>query len=144
MTLSSSKRTQPRFSMVRLTATNLTVSVMNQFSLFKHSKHLVLLLLDICLNKAFKNYYFYFCFQNYKLLASVLCAALYPNIVQILSPELKYKQTSTGAMCKAPTVEDLKVIGELIGIRDYAFDFNNHDTYSKLKHKSVEHFVSAL
>ena len=30
--------------------------------------------------------------KNLRLLVSVLCAALYPNIVQILSPELKYKQ----------------------------------------------------
>ena len=42
-------------------------------------------------------------------MAAVLCAALYPNIVQVLTPELKYKQTSTGAMCKAPTSEELKV-----------------------------------
>ena len=36
---------------------------------------------------------------------SVLCAALYPNIVQILSPELKYKQTAAGAMLAPPTAD---------------------------------------
>ena len=39
---------------------------------------------------------------------SVLCAALYPNIVQILSPELKYKQTAAGAMLAPPTADELK------------------------------------
>ena len=38
----------------------------------------------------------------------MLCAALYPNIVQILSPELKYKQTAAGAMLAPPTADELK------------------------------------
>jgi ATP-dependent RNA helicase DHX57 len=42
-------------------------------------------------------------------MSAVLCAALYPNIVQIMTPELKYKQTASGAMFKAPTAEELKV-----------------------------------
>ena len=61
-------------------------------------------------------------FQNYKLLSAVLCAALYPNIVQVLSPELKYKQTSTGAMSKAPTAQELKVLNfVLIGLSGALF-----------------------
>ena len=46
--------------------------------------------------------------SNYKLVASVLCAALYPNVVQVLSPEIKYKQTASGAMTKPPEAKDLK------------------------------------
>ena len=42
---------------------------------------------------------------NYKLLVSVLCAALYPNVVQMLSPEVKYKQTATGSMHKPATAQ---------------------------------------
>ena len=46
--------------------------------------------------------------NNYKLVVAVLCSALYPNIVQMLSPELKYKQTAAGAMSKAPEAHELK------------------------------------
>ncbi|XP_059087523.1 putative ATP-dependent RNA helicase DHX57 [Tigriopus californicus] len=45
---------------------------------------------------------------NWKLLVSVICAALYPNIVQVLSPDLKYKQTAAGALPKDHLVQDLK------------------------------------
>ena len=46
--------------------------------------------------------------DNNRVVASVLCAALYPNIVKILSPEAKYKQTATGAMFKPTLASDLK------------------------------------
>ena len=46
--------------------------------------------------------------DNTRVVTSVLCAALYPNIVKILSPEAKYKQTATGAMARPPRPEDLK------------------------------------
>ena len=46
--------------------------------------------------------------ENNRVVASVLCAALYPNIVKVFSPEAKYKQTAAGAMYKAPGPEDLK------------------------------------
>lgn len=45
---------------------------------------------------------------NHKLIVSILCAALYPNIVQVLSPQIKYKQTASGAMLKPPDVTDLR------------------------------------
>ena len=45
---------------------------------------------------------------NYKLVVCVLAASLYPNVVQILSPETKYKQTAAGAIIKPVNVEDLK------------------------------------
>ena len=42
-------------------------------------------------------------------MAAVLCSALYPNIVQILTPELRYKKTASGALCKAHTADEIKV-----------------------------------
>ena len=46
--------------------------------------------------------------NNYKVVVSVLAAALYPHVVQILSPETKYMQTAGGAIVKPPSAEDLK------------------------------------
>ncbi len=46
--------------------------------------------------------------SNHRLLVSVLCAALYPNIVQILSPELRYKETASGAVARAPDAQEYK------------------------------------
>ncbi len=46
--------------------------------------------------------------NNPKLLVSLLCAALYPNVVQVLSPKAKYMQTSAGAMAKPATLEELR------------------------------------
>jgi ATP-dependent RNA helicase DHX57 len=46
--------------------------------------------------------------NNYKVVVSVLAAALYPHVVQILSPETKYMQTAGGAIVKPPSVEDMK------------------------------------
>ncbi|XP_029450233.1 putative ATP-dependent RNA helicase DHX57 isoform X3 [Rhinatrema bivittatum] len=47
---------------------------------------------------------------NIKLIASVLCAALYPNIVQVKVPEWKYHQTSTGAVKMQPKAEELRFV----------------------------------
>jgi ATP-dependent RNA helicase DHX57 len=46
--------------------------------------------------------------SNYKLVVSVLCAALYPNIVQSLTPELKYKATASGAVLAPHTASEIK------------------------------------
>ena len=46
--------------------------------------------------------------KNGKLLVSLLCASLYPNVVQILSPKTKFKQTSAGAMAKVTSIQDLR------------------------------------
>ena len=46
--------------------------------------------------------------KNGKLIVSLLCAALYPNVVQILSPKTKFKQTSAGAMAKVTSIQDLR------------------------------------
>jgi ATP-dependent RNA helicase DHX57 len=46
--------------------------------------------------------------KNSKLLVSLLCAALYPNVVQILTPKAKLMKTSVGAMVKPATIEELR------------------------------------
>ena len=34
--------------------------------------------------------------DNHKLVLSVLCAALFPNVVQVVTPKTKYKASSAG------------------------------------------------
>jgi len=46
--------------------------------------------------------------DNNRVVSAVLCSALYPNIVKVLTPEQKYMATATGAMAKPPRPEDLK------------------------------------
>ncbi|XP_054256889.1 putative ATP-dependent RNA helicase DHX57 [Macrosteles quadrilineatus] len=46
--------------------------------------------------------------ENYKLLAGLLSAALYPNIVKVLSPEKFYAHSISGAVPKEQKPEDLK------------------------------------
>lgn len=46
--------------------------------------------------------------NDYKIVVCVLAASLYPNVVQILTPQLKYKQTASGAMVKPFSVDDIK------------------------------------
>ncbi|KAK3581847.1 hypothetical protein CHS0354_009735 [Potamilus streckersoni] len=45
---------------------------------------------------------------NWKLVAAILVGALYPNVVQVLTPESKYSQSSAGSVPKAPKPEELK------------------------------------
>lgn len=45
---------------------------------------------------------------NNRLLTSLLCAALYPNIVKIMTPERIYIQTAGGAMPREPSHLDLR------------------------------------
>ncbi|CAH1124128.1 unnamed protein product [Ceutorhynchus assimilis] len=46
--------------------------------------------------------------ENLRLLASVLCAALYPNIVKILTPSKTFIQSSVGAVPKENEAKDIK------------------------------------
>uniref|UniRef100_A0A1A9WLD3 Putative ATP-dependent RNA helicase DHX57 n=1 Tax=Glossina brevipalpis TaxID=37001 RepID=A0A1A9WLD3_9MUSC len=46
--------------------------------------------------------------DNNRLLISLLCASLYPNIVKILTPERSFVQTAGGAMPKMSTSKDLR------------------------------------
>ena len=45
---------------------------------------------------------------NDRLVVAVLCAALYPNVVQVLTPEAKYSQTRAGAVPMNPKAQELK------------------------------------
>ncbi|ALC48383.1 CG1582 [Drosophila busckii] len=46
--------------------------------------------------------------DNNRLLTSLLCAALYPNVVKILTPERIYIQTAGGAVPREPGHQDLR------------------------------------
>ncbi|KAF7269128.1 hypothetical protein GWI33_017818 [Rhynchophorus ferrugineus] len=46
--------------------------------------------------------------ENLRLLSSILCAALYPNIVKVLTPPKTYMQSSAGAVIKEHDPKDLK------------------------------------
>ncbi|XP_074845384.1 putative ATP-dependent RNA helicase DHX57 [Carettochelys insculpta] len=48
--------------------------------------------------------------ENVKLISAILCAALYPNVVQVKTPEKKYQNTSTGAVKRHPKLEELKFV----------------------------------
>ncbi|XP_054976851.1 putative ATP-dependent RNA helicase DHX57 [Sorex araneus] len=48
--------------------------------------------------------------ENPKLISAMLCAALYPNVVQVKSPDGKFQKTSTGAVRMQPKSEELKFV----------------------------------
>ncbi|KAM5292053.1 putative ATP-dependent RNA helicase DHX57 isoform 2-T2 [Ctenodactylus gundi] len=48
--------------------------------------------------------------ENPKLISAMLCAALYPNVVQVKTPEGKFQKTSTGAVRMQPKSAELKFI----------------------------------
>nr|XP_006116315.1 putative ATP-dependent RNA helicase DHX57 [Pelodiscus sinensis]XP_006116316.1 putative ATP-dependent RNA helicase DHX57 [Pelodiscus sinensis]XP_014425567.1 putative ATP-dependent RNA helicase DHX57 [Pelodiscus sinensis] len=48
--------------------------------------------------------------ENIKLISAILCAALYPNVVQVKTPEGKYQSTSAGAVKMHPKAVELKFV----------------------------------
>uniref|UniRef100_A0A8C4YW87 RNA helicase n=1 Tax=Gadus morhua TaxID=8049 RepID=A0A8C4YW87_GADMO len=48
--------------------------------------------------------------DNIRLMSAMLCAALYPNVVQVRSPQGKYKQTSKGAVMLQPKADELRFV----------------------------------
>ncbi|KAL5009094.1 hypothetical protein ScPMuIL_014675 [Solemya velum] len=46
--------------------------------------------------------------DNWRIVSAILVGALYPNIVQIMTPATKFSQSSSGAVHKAPKPEELK------------------------------------
>lgn len=46
--------------------------------------------------------------NNIRVLTSILCSALYPNVVKVLSPEKSYMASSVGAVLKLPNAKELK------------------------------------
>ncbi|KAH9519541.1 ATPdependent RNA helicase [Bulinus truncatus] len=55
--------------------------------------------------------------DNWKLLSALLVAALYPNIVQVLTPETRYHPSSSGAVMRQPNAEEFKFKTKLDGYR---------------------------
>ncbi|KAM5163335.1 putative ATP-dependent RNA helicase DHX57 isoform 2-T2 [Mantella aurantiaca] len=48
--------------------------------------------------------------ENIKLMSAMLCAALYPNVVQVRTPEGKFQMTRAGAVKMHPKAEELKFV----------------------------------
>nr|XP_056709065.1 putative ATP-dependent RNA helicase DHX57 [Euleptes europaea] len=48
--------------------------------------------------------------ENVKLVSAILCAALYPNVVQVKIPDGKYQKTSAGAVKMKPKAGELKFV----------------------------------
>ncbi|KAK7896352.1 hypothetical protein WMY93_021677 [Mugilogobius chulae] len=48
--------------------------------------------------------------DNIRLMSAMLCAALYPNVVQVRSPQGNYKMTSKGAMKMQPKANELRFL----------------------------------
>ncbi|XP_013786196.1 putative ATP-dependent RNA helicase DHX57 [Limulus polyphemus] len=46
--------------------------------------------------------------ENLKLVSAILCAALYPNVVQVLTPMVRYASSSGGTVRKDPKPEELR------------------------------------
>ncbi|KAM8739930.1 putative ATP-dependent RNA helicase DHX57 isoform 1-T2 [Acanthopagrus schlegelii] len=46
--------------------------------------------------------------ENIRLMSAMLCAALYPNVVQVRAPQGNYKMTSKGAMKMQPKASELR------------------------------------
>lgn len=46
--------------------------------------------------------------ENYRLLSSIICAALYPNIVKVLTPSKSFVASAAGAVPKENNAKDLK------------------------------------
>ncbi|XP_026870115.2 putative ATP-dependent RNA helicase DHX57 isoform X1 [Electrophorus electricus] len=53
--------------------------------------------------------------DNTKLMSAMLCAALYPNVVQVRAPQGKFKQTSKGAVKMQPKAEELRFLTKTDG-----------------------------
>lgn len=48
--------------------------------------------------------------DNIRLMSAMLCAALYPNVVQVRAPQGNYKMTSKGAMKMQPKANELRFL----------------------------------
>lgn len=46
--------------------------------------------------------------ENYRLLGALLCAALYPNVVKVFTPEKSFTMTAGGAVPRQPQAKELK------------------------------------
>ena len=46
--------------------------------------------------------------ENNRLLAAILCAALYPNVVKVLTPEKSFAPSAMGAVPRQPRADELR------------------------------------
>lgn len=46
--------------------------------------------------------------ENYRLMAALLCAALYPNVVKVFTPEKNFTKVAGGAIPRLPSASELK------------------------------------
>lgn len=53
--------------------------------------------------------------DNIRLMSAMLCAALYPNVVQVRAPQGNYKMTSKGAMKMQPKANELRFLTKIDG-----------------------------
>ncbi|GFO15860.1 ATP-dependent RNA helicase dhx36 [Plakobranchus ocellatus] len=53
--------------------------------------------------------------SNWKVMSGMLVAALFPNIVQVLTPDTRYAASSSGAVVRAPNADELKFKTKLDG-----------------------------
>lgn len=53
--------------------------------------------------------------ENYRLLGALLCAALYPNVVKVFTPEKNFTMTAGGAVPRQPQANELKFKTNLDG-----------------------------
>lgn len=53
--------------------------------------------------------------DNIRLMSAMLCAALYPNVVQVRAPQGNYKMTSKGAMKMQPKANELRFLTKTDG-----------------------------
>jgi len=71
--------------------------------------------------------------KNWKLMSGILVAALYPNIVQVLTPDTRYQQSSGGAVVRAPTAEEIKFKTKpdgFVSIHPSSVNFNQRSFHS--------------
>lgn len=59
--------------------------------------------------------------RNFQLLSSILCAALYPNLVKVLTPDKIYKMGISGAIPKDHSAEELKFKTKTDGFVSFLF-----------------------
>ncbi|XP_070180183.1 putative ATP-dependent RNA helicase DHX57 [Littorina saxatilis] len=48
--------------------------------------------------------------KNWKLISAILVGALYPNVVQVMTPDKRFSQSTGGAVAKAPNADELRFV----------------------------------
>nr|KAG5714408.1 hypothetical protein BaRGS_006854 [Batillaria attramentaria] len=81
--------------------------------------------------------------KNWKLISAILVGALYPNVVQVMTPEARYSQSSGGAVMKAPNAEELRFATKSDGfVRHYESPYLVY--HEKVKTSKVAELLKEL